>query len=491
MRYDACVIGAGADGLTAAVALARAGLKTIVIERNSQVGGRCSTREFHPGFRASPFCDELPSIPPPLYWSLGLAQRGVLFVPAPAMLVDRDGIAIRLSGDARRLLAEAAQLRQAALARAAAEAAKPPARRSFFSRPAPARPWPGEAWSERALSDLLGERVADSRAAALVSAVALCGRAADSSLAGSALNLLAPAMDGSGVPMGGLAALAAALEGAARGAGAEISCGLEVTDMRRNGGRIAGVGLADGTQIEARAVVSTLDMKRTFLSLFQWNELAPAVAKQAAGFRMGGGTARVLIALQSPPAQAPGPERFVYFVSGGQAESSAALSACQAGTIPEAPPAAVRLVSAGDPRLAPIGAATLTVTLGCIPFRLFDGAWTKEKRDVLQARALVAADAVMPGVGTRVLAAQVIAPPDFEDALGRSEGDLAGGDITPDQMFAMRPFVEPGGPPPPRTPVDGLYLAGPSSAAGPLGACVSGAVAATAVIADIGAGRLK
>ena len=56
MRYDAAIIGAGANGLAAAATLARAGLKVIVLERATRVGGRAATREFHPGFRASPFC---------------------------------------------------------------------------------------------------------------------------------------------------------------------------------------------------------------------------------------------------------------------------------------------------------------------------------------------------------------------------------------------------------------------------------------------------
>ena len=62
-RFDAAIIGGGAEGLTASIVLARAGLKTIVVERNREPGGRCQTREFHPGFRASPFCDEVPPIP--------------------------------------------------------------------------------------------------------------------------------------------------------------------------------------------------------------------------------------------------------------------------------------------------------------------------------------------------------------------------------------------------------------------------------------------
>jgi len=41
--YDVVVIGAGLGGLTAAALLARAGRKTLIVERNTSVGGAAST----------------------------------------------------------------------------------------------------------------------------------------------------------------------------------------------------------------------------------------------------------------------------------------------------------------------------------------------------------------------------------------------------------------------------------------------------------------
>jgi phytoene dehydrogenase-like protein len=81
----------------------------------------------------------------------------------------------------------------------------------------------------------------------------------------------------------------------------------------------------------------------------------------------------------------------------------------------------------------------------------------------------------------RIAAASVIVPPDIEEALGLSGGDLDGGTLAPDQMLGFRPG--------PRTQVPGLYLAGPSSVAGPLGLCAAGVAAAVALLADHAAGR--
>ena len=51
--FDAIVLGAGHNGLTAAAYLGRAGLKVLVLERRANVGGACSTEELFPGFRFS------------------------------------------------------------------------------------------------------------------------------------------------------------------------------------------------------------------------------------------------------------------------------------------------------------------------------------------------------------------------------------------------------------------------------------------------------
>ena len=51
--YDAIVVGGGHNGLTAAVYIARGGLRVCVLERRDLLGGACVTEEVWPGQRVS------------------------------------------------------------------------------------------------------------------------------------------------------------------------------------------------------------------------------------------------------------------------------------------------------------------------------------------------------------------------------------------------------------------------------------------------------
>ena len=167
-----------------------------------------------------------------------------------------------------------------------------------------------------------------------------------------------------------------------------------------------------------------------------------------------------------------------------------AYASWRSGVLPEEPPLTLRFVSRVDPSLAPEGKATLTATIGCIPHRFFDGPWTNARRDQLRGRVLNAVESVLPGTTDRILDLKLIVPTDIEAAIGRTDGDLAGGEIAPDQMFGMRPWGARGFEAP-RTPLGGFFIAGPSTATGVLASCASGAAAAEALLIDRHRGWLR
>ncbi len=432
MRYDAAIIGAGADGLTAATVLASAGLKVVVLERDRRPGGRLATLEFHPGHFASLYADAVAEVPTAIARALGLRLRDVR--PWP------DGLRA---------------LRDQVLARAFEDAMRTPPKGAFARWLAPlADPWPGE---DLATADLA--EWPDARD------LATAGRVLDPELAGTALALLSlPICEATS---GGLGALGADFTRAAEAAGAELRLGRDVVEVVIAEARAGGVALADGSRVMAKAVISTLDLKQSLLSLFPWTVLPRSMLEEVRVWRMAGSTARLLLALNRPlKRQTP------LFL----AADSKARSAFRRGAIPLAPPLMLDPVSHRDASLAPPGQATATVTLGAIPYRLFDGGWTEERRAGLAARALVRIERELPGTIAGLKGVKIIVPPDIEGALGASNGALDGGALAPDQMLSWRPE--------PRTALPGFYLGGRSAQAGPLGTGAAGFAAAAALMAD-------
>ena len=432
MRYDAAIIGAGADGLTAATVLASAGLKVVVLERNPRAGGRLATLEFHPGHFASPYADAVAEVPTAIARALGLRLRAA--EPWPNGL---------------------GALRDRVLARAFEDAMRTPPKGALARWLAPlADPWPGENLATADLADWPGLRD-----------LAVAGRALDPELAGSALALLS--LPRSEAMTGGLGALGDDFTRAAKAAGAEMRFGREVTEVVIAEARAGGVALADGSRVMAKAVISTLDLKQSVLSLFPWTVLPRSMMEEVRVWRMPGSSARLLLALNRPPGrQAP------LFLPA----DSKARSAFRRGIVPAVPPLMLDPVSHRDPGLAPPGQGTATVTLGAIPYRLFDGGWTPEKRASLAGRALVRIERALPGTVASLKSAKIIVAPDMEGALGATNGALDGGALAPDQMLSLRPE--------PRTSLPGFYLGGRSTQAGPLGTGAAGFAAAAALMAD-------
>src|SRR5215510_7386329 len=80
--YDAVVVGAGANGLAAAVRLAQEGFSTLVVERNSEVGGSARSEYLTlPGFLHDVCSAVHPlAIASPFFESLGLQKYGLEFI---------------------------------------------------------------------------------------------------------------------------------------------------------------------------------------------------------------------------------------------------------------------------------------------------------------------------------------------------------------------------------------------------------------------------
>src|SRR4026209_1277319 len=81
MQYDAVVIGGGHNGLTAAAYLARAGKKVLVLERRHVLGGAAVTEEVFPGFRFSVCSYVVSLLRPEIIRELDLPRHGLEILP--------------------------------------------------------------------------------------------------------------------------------------------------------------------------------------------------------------------------------------------------------------------------------------------------------------------------------------------------------------------------------------------------------------------------
>src|SRR5262249_31814555 len=157
--------------------------------------------------------------------------------------------------------------------------------------------------------------------------------------------------------------------------------------------------LANGEAISAPAVLSTLDVKRTFLDLVPFPEGMTRIGR----LRAAGQAARVLIALDAPPDLAlPGADpdigRGPIHVVASEEAISRSYDSWREGVLPASPLVTLRVPSFADPRLAPLGKAVMTATVSAVPARLSEGPWTESRRAQLVKLVLDAAERAAPGV---------------------------------------------------------------------------------------------
>ena len=85
-RYDAIVVGGGHNGLVTAAYLARAGMRTVALERRDVLGGAAVTEEIIPGFRFSVASYVVSLLRPEIVRELELPRHGLEILPLDGTL---------------------------------------------------------------------------------------------------------------------------------------------------------------------------------------------------------------------------------------------------------------------------------------------------------------------------------------------------------------------------------------------------------------------
>ncbi|HEX2050649.1 MAG TPA: NAD(P)/FAD-dependent oxidoreductase [Actinomycetota bacterium] len=505
--YDAVVVGAGHNGLTCAAYLARAGLRTIVLERAERAGGACVTDEPWPGYRVPGAAYALSLLLPEVVDELGLdldvrALDPQLFAPLDdggGLFVWRDrartvdGIARLSQSDARGyaafddLFGDAAARLTPLLTYPATRAHVRRAFRKSEHENLFARTVTGS------IAEVCEQHFETDALRGLVASQGVTGTSAGPRTPGTAYVYLhhatgraAGARGAWGFVRGGMGAVADALEGAARAAGAEIRTGAEVARVDvRDGRRAAGVVLASGEEIEARAVCSNADPRRT-VSLVPAGTLPPEFVEDVDLLPASGTVVKVDLALGALPrwrgmGRDAGPEHRGLTVVAPSIDYLE--DACRAAAGGEPAPAMaceVALQSATEDGLAPAGKHVMTVLAQYAPYDLARGTWG-ERRDEVGELVLTALERHAPGLTELVEHRRVLGPPDLEARFGLTGGHVFHGEVLPDWSFDARPSA-------PwhryRTPLPGLYLCGAGAHPGGGVSGAPGRNAARAVLSD-------
>ena len=473
-RYDVILIGAGHNGLTAAAYLAKAGQRVVVLERRGGSGGAVSDIEIAPGFKGFAGPHRLENFDPKIARELQLAKYGLQIIPFPgraSLLPNGDYIASyadprmtasevqRFSGrDAESLASfELALWRQRellshGLVKTIGIGHAPDNRERPLDRLLRIAKEIGEDSLRETLTFyfqscavFMGRFFENECVKAHMAGHAFIGASKGPYGPATAHYLLHRPTHFSdesiqGYVRGGMGKLSLALEKAFLANGGEIRFDSDVTDVLMEKGRAIGVKIDGGSEISARCVISNLDKKRTFLTLFDWKSLPEKKLKAYGNFRQRGSTAKMNIALDklpdflTLPRDCPVRAGALYFTPDLK-EIERAFDSWSEGFVPERPFLEVTIPSISDPSLAPSGKHVMSVYVQYVPNRLFDGSWDEDRRKNLANLVIDQIADHCPGLRDIIVDWHLNAPGDLESEFGFTDGDIHHGERALDQLM--------------------------------------------------------
>jgi phytoene dehydrogenase-like protein len=532
---DALIIGGGHNGLVCAAYLAGAGLRVLVLEQRSVVGGAAVTEEFHPGFRNSVAAYTVSLLNPKVIRDLELPKYGL-------RVVERRASNFLPTADGRYLLVGEG--------RTAAEVAK-------FSAKDAARL---DEYGDRlgVVADVLRDLVLETPPNAiegswrtalpeLLRAAQIGGRLRklDMSMRRELLSLFAtsagdyldgwfesdpikaaygfdgivgnyasPYTPGSayvllhhvfgevngkkgawGHAIGGMGAITQAMAKSAQARGAVIRVATPVREVLVEGDRAVGVVTEGGETIRAAAVISNLNPKLLYLKLLAAQALPDEFRERISRWRCGSGTFRMNVALAELPDFTCLPGRTVadhhtagIIIAPTLAYMEKAYFDARSSGWSRQPIVEVVIPSTLDDTLAPPGQHVASLFCQHVAPQLPNGESWDAHREVVADLMIDTVNQYAPNFKAAVLGRQINSPLDLERTFGLVGGDIFHGALTLDQMFSARPMLGYGNY---RGPVRGLYMCGAGTHPGGGVTGAPGHNAAREIINDFRRRRLR
>lgn len=455
---DVLIVGAGHNGLVAALMLSRAGLRVRILESAQVVGGACRTErpfERAPGVGQSTGAYLLGLMPPELMQTLGvtfpLIRRDPhYFLPTTdhrylLMGADRESSEAQLAEffsqrdvDADRALqAELSMLREdvapawleapVAIEQTAERYVRPRLRDAFIQL---CRGSVG-AYLHRFgfQSELL-----ESMYAVTDGFTGLCG---DWDTPGGGMNFLAhnmcrlPGSDGTWmVVQGGMGTVTRVLAEAAQRAGAEIVLDTEVAEIETRGSIATGVSTTRGEIHRARAVLVNADPFRLLSML--GDGCPEELRARIEGYRRPGTSIKVNLCLRELPTFSCLPERrgqhraTIHLLpeQDMRAKLREAFAECREGRLPSNPSIEWYIHTTLDPSLQDEqGRHSSALFCQWVPHTLSESSWAQEEAGFVE-RLLGICDRFAPGTSALVDDVFTLTPPKIESHFGITGGHI-------------------------------------------------------------------
>ena len=498
-KFDVVIVGGGHNGLVTAAYLAAAGRRVLVLERRELVGGCSVTEEIWPGFRVSTAAYLSSLLQERIVRELELEKFGYLVdAKDPAFFsMFPDGRHFFMWQDDRKTLDEIAKfskrdaevypafeqhLEKLAQVAESLLLTSPPdfpprgvadfidyvklaARMRKLSR----REMVGlvKVFTQSA-ADFLDDWFESPEVKVTLATDGVIGANGGPRSPGTAYILLHHCMGGVGgkrglwgFVRGGMGAISEAIAQSARSKGAEIRVSSAVERIVVSGGRVRGVVLEGGEEIDAPIVASNLDPHVTFLKLLAEGDLDPEFRDSIRRFRIEGTSLKINLALSGIPdfkaMPGAGPQhRATMHICPSVEYIERAWDDAKYGRPSERPLLEMTMPTMYDPSLAPAGHHIMGIFLQYAPYTLRGLKWD-EIREAYADHVLDVLAEYAPNIRSIVVARQVLTPLDLERRFGLTGGNIFHGEMSLDQMFVMRPVA---GWARYRMPVRGLYLCG-------------------------------
>jgi phytoene dehydrogenase-like protein len=273
---------------------------------------------------------------------------------------------------------------------------------------------------------------------------------------------------------GGMGRISFAIAQAAIDAGATLAAGVPVARVLPG----EGVALESGETIRAASVICNADPKR-LLAMLDGAEGVPSdYTARLEAWDVSSSVLKLNVALDRiptfPAANGVEPQRAMIAITPGVEEAQAAVEASRRGE-PAVGFCELYFQSAYDDSVTPPGKHVMSVFAQYAPYELAEGDWDT-RRDEIGELVLDAIAVYAPDVRECVDELQVLGPPDIEERIGLSGGNIFQGQVLPDQMWDRRLEA--------KTPVEGLYLCGAATHPGGSVIALNGRIAAMSALAD-------